>query len=320
MDNFEERIAPNTDINELSRIICESFNLGNYVSKELINIGYEDYNFILATENGKYCVKIMSKMRSQEEIINYVSRIDAVSKSEVSSPKPLRVNDKVLHTINLGAEKYDIVVFEYINGKNYYQLETTPSIEELKKLADEVAKIHSIRLKPNFIYDSWAIINFEKEYNDKFQYLEETEKTEVESLLDSYRLIDFSKLPVAFVHGDVISTNLMKDQNDKLWIIDYAVSNYLPRITDLVIVACNLCLDKNSKENTVKNIQTFLQEYEIHNPLTKYENEVFDILYKVANAMHILQTQFLSKNEGQSDENDYWYTEGKIGLSYGNIL
>ena len=33
---------------------------------------------------------------------------------------------------------------------------------------------------------------------------------------------------------------VMKDNNGKLWIIDFAVSNYMPRIVDLAVSSCNL--------------------------------------------------------------------------------
>ena len=45
----------------------------------------------------------------------------------------------------------------------------------------------------------------------------------------------------------------MKDNNGKLWIIDFAVSNYLPRIVDLAVSSCNLCLNPDSiKKQEVK--------------------------------------------------------------------
>ena len=83
---------------------------------------------------------------------------------------------------------------------------------------------------------------------EKAQYLSEEDRSRLNKLLDEFKKIDMNKLPKAFVHGDIISTNVMKDNNDKLWIIDFAVSNHLPRVIDLAVSACNLCLDANSKE------------------------------------------------------------------------
>ena len=43
---------------------------------------------------------------------------------------------------------------------------------------------------------------------------------------------------------------------------------------------------------------------------------MFEIFYKLANAMHILQTQYIIKTDGNSKENQYWLNEGIKGYSY----
>lgn len=78
-----------------------------------------------------------------------------------------------------------------------------------------------------------------------------------------------------------------------------------------------MCLDKNSKEKTYDNISLLISEYNRYNELTEYELEVFGTLYRVANAMHILQTQYIIKTDGDTEENQYWLNEGIIGYSFG---
>ena len=78
-----------------------------------------------------------------------------------------------------------------------------------------------------------------------------------------------------------------------------------------------MCLDRNSKENTYKNISLLLSEYNKYNKLIDYELETFGIFYRLANAMHILQTQYIAKIEGDSEENRYWLNEGIVGYSFG---
>lgn len=180
--------------------------------------------------------------------------------------------------------------------------------------------INNLDIKPNFIYDSWAIINFEKEYNRKREYVSPKYKEQFDTLLEELRKIDFNCLPKAFVHGDIISTNVMIDKDSKIWIIDFAVSNYLPRIIDLAVISCNICLDKNSKERTYENIFLLLNEYNKYNKLSEYELKTFGTFYKIANAMHILQTQYIIKTDGDSEENQYWLNEGIVGMSYSDSI
>ena len=316
LQDFNKRIELNTDLKNISVQICNNYDLGDFVSNELIEIGYEDYNYYLTTSKGKYCVKIFSKIRSTEDINNYLARIRIVANSNVSSPKPIFINGDIYLSLDYENNHYDICVFEYINGKNFYELKENPGKDVIKELAQQTSLINNLDIKPEFIYDTWAIINFEKEYSKKREYLSDKYKEEFDKLLLELKNIDFDRLPYGFVHGDIISTNVMLDNNSKVWILDFAVSNYLPRIIDLAVTSCNMCLDKNSKDKTYENIALLLSEYNKYNKLTDYELEVFGTFYKLANAMHILQPTYIIKTDGDSEENHYWLNEGVVGYSY----
>lgn len=316
LQDFNKRIGLNTDLKNISLEICKRYDLGDFISNELIEIGYEDYNYYLTTSRGKYCVKIFSNARTNEDVNNYLERIRAVANSNINAPKPLLINGDINLSLEYQKNNYEICVFEYIDGKNFFQLQENPSIDTIKELAKQTAMINNLDIKPNFIYDSWAIINFEEEYNKKREYVSPEYKEQFDRLLEELRKIDFDRLPKAFVHGDIISTNVMVDKDSKIWIIDFAVSNYLPRIIDLAVISCNMCLDNDSKERTYENISLLLSEYNKYNKLSEYELETFGTFYKVANAMHILQTQYIIKTDGDSEENQYWLNEGIIGMSY----
>lgn len=316
LQDFNKRIGLNTDLKNISLEICKRYDLGDFISNELIEIGYEDYNYYLTTSRGKYCVKIFSKSRTNEDVNNYLERIRAVANSNIKAPKPLLINGDINLSLEYQQNNYEICVFEYIDGKNFFQLQENPSIDTIKELAKQTAMINNLDIEPNFIYDSWAIINFEEEYSEKREYVSPEYKEQFDRLLEELRKIDFERLPKAFVHGDIISTNVMVDKDSKIWIIDFAVSNYLPRIIDLAVISCNMCLDKDSKERTYENISLLLSEYNKYNKLSEYELEIFGTFYKIANAMHILQTQYIIKTDGDSEENQYWLNEGIIGMSY----
>ena len=320
LQDFNKRIGLNTDLKNISLEICKRYDLGDFISNELIEIGYEDYNYYLTTSRDKYCVKIFSKTRTSEDVNNYLERIRAVANSHINSPKPLLINGDINLSLEYQQNNYEICVFEFIDGKNFFQLQESPSIDTIKELAKQTAMINNLDIKPNFIYDSWAIINFEEEYNRKREYVSPKYKEQFDTLLEELSKIDFNCLPKAFVHGDIISTNVMIDKDSKTWIIDFAVSNYLPRIIDLAVISCNICLDKNSKERTYENIFLLLNEYNKYNKLSEYELKTFGTFYKIANAMHILQTQYIIKTDGDSEENQYWLNEGIVGMSYSDSI
>lgn len=316
LQDFNKRIGLNTDLKNISEQICSQYNLGGFISNELITIGYEDYNYYLTTTKGKYCVKIFNNIRTRQDIVNYLERIRVVANSQINAPKPLKINNDIVLELDYKKNHYDICVFEYIDGKNYFELNQKASKEIIKELAKQTAMINQLDIKPDFIYDSWAIINFEEEYKNKREYLSDKYKEEFDQLLTKFKCIDLDKLPKGFVHGDIISTNVMLDSTNKVWIIDFAVSNYLPRIIDLAVIYCNMCLDNSSKENTYENIALLVSEYNKYTPLSEYELSAFRTFYKLANAMHILQTQYIIKTDGDSAENEYWLNEGIVGYSF----
>ncbi len=290
--------------------------MGDFVLNKLITVGYEDYNYYLATSESVYCVKIFNHARTREDIDNYLKRLRAIAESKVNAPAILSVGGDICFSLDYENNHYDICVFECINGKSFFELGRKPNSDEIREIARQTALINNLQIKPNFIYDEWAVSNFKQEYERKREYLSDEYKAKFDKLSVELNGIDFDKLPKAFVHGDIINTNVMKDDESKIWILDFSVSNYLPRITDLAVISCNLCLDEKSKQRTYANIKLLLDEYGKYNQLTDYEFAVFNVFYKLANAMHILQTGYLIKAGEESEENKYWLREGIIGYSY----
>ena len=312
MDDFGKRIGLNTDLSNISRIICERYGLGEFISNKVITVGYEDYNYCLETSNGKYCVKIFSKSRTKDEINNYLDRIRAVSKSNVSAPKLFLTGDDVFLSFDYNDNHYDLVVFEYINGKDFFEIGNVSS-DVIKEIARQTAMIHEIDIKPKPIPDSWSITNFKEQYENKKEYLPTEYRESFNKLLEELKNVDFERLPYAFIHGDIRSANAMLDNNGKVWIVDFAVSNYLPRIIDLAVTSCDMCLDRSSEDKTCENIALLLKEYNKYHPLTDYEKEVFKLFYRLVNAMYILQTQYYIKVDGDSEENQDLLSRGTFG-------
>ncbi len=317
LKDFNKRVGLNTSLDDISSVICDLYNLGSFVSSELITIGYEDFNYYLTTSKNKYFVKILNKIRDAEDKKCFLDRIRIVAKSDISAPKPLVINDDIYLSLDYKNNHYDLCVFEYIDGKSLYELNERPADSKtIKELVKQMAMIHNLDYKLSPSYDAWTITNFKKEYEDKKDYLPEELQEQFKSLLADFNNIDFEKLPKALIHGDIVTSNVIKDKNSKIWIIDFSTFNYLPRIVDLTVTASDVCLDVNSKDNTHKNISLMLNEYNKCNPLTEYEIGIFPLFFKLASAMQILQTSFIAKTQGVSDENQLWFDMGMVAYSY----
>lgn len=313
---FKDRINLNTELSTISKQICNKYDLGEYISETIITVGYEDFNYILETSTGKYYVKIFHKDRTDKDCKKYIERIELASSTNINTPKLYKINNESECIIEVDDVKYRLCLFEYINGKSFFDLKMAPNESEIKEIIRQMANIHKQQLNSEFIYDKWAIVNFIKEFEDKKQYLNEKNYKRLRELLIKFKNVDMKKLPHTFTHGDIISTNVMKDNDGKLWIIDFAVSNYLPRIVDLAVSSCNLCFNPESIKETTSKIKMLIKEYEKYNKLTNYEKEVFPIFFDIANAMGILQISYLANQSETSEEDKFWYNESERGLEF----
>lgn len=315
-EEFYDRINLNTNLDHISKEICKKYNLDDYISDELILVGYEDFNYILNTTKGKYCVKIFNKERTNKDVNNYIDRIELASTLNINTPKVYRVKNNCLQIIDINNNQYRLCVFEYVNGKSFYDLNEIPTEKEIKEIIKQMVYIHNAKLDSEYIYDKWTITNFIKEYKDKKNYSDKKYIDVFNKLTNQLEKVNFNKLVYSFVHGDIISSNVMKDKNNKLWIIDFAVSNYLPRIVDLAVTSCNLCLNPTSKAKTIESTKMILEEYQKYIKLNEYELETFPLFYDLANAMGILQISYLNSIGETSNEDKFWLEESENGLSF----
>jgi len=316
LEEFYDRINLKSELSDLSKVICEKYNLGQYISEKLILVGYEDFNFILTTSIGKFCVKIFNKDRTYEDVRKYIDRIELANSLNINTPKVYNCDNSTLCEIVLNDTKFRLCVFQYIDGKSFYDLNEIPTQVEIKNIIEQMAHIHNAKLESDFIYDKWTITNFVKEYAEKGKYLDNKYNKIFESLVHKIASVKFEELPTSFVHGDIISSNVMKDSRHKLWIIDFAVSNYLPRIVDLAVTSCNLCLNPESIDKTIESTKMILAEYQKYNKLADYELACFPLFYDLANAMGILQISYLNSLGETSEEDAFWLSESEKGLSF----
>lgn len=307
ISNFQKRIGYTKDLTPLLHQISKDFEIGNYLSHKIVLIGYEDFNLILKTNKGKFFVKIFSAFRSRKECQRYINILEHVLKAEISHPQLYNSSQGFLYEIILDNVTLRLCVMEYIDGKTFYELETEPSIDEMRFIIKQAALINRIKLKPYFVYDNWAIVNFLDQYNQKAQYLDIDDKKLIYPLVESFKSLSINNLPHCFAHGDITKTNTMKDKNGRIYILDFAVANYYPRIQELAVLLCDLLSKKNYKR--------ILDEYQKYITLTSEEIKKLPLYVKLAHAMHVLCGTYEKKvNGNNSEENEYFIKIGRGGL------
>ncbi len=312
---YRKRIGFSGDLKKLSKIICRDFNIGAFKACKISALGYEDFNFSLATVKGKYFVKIFSNTRAAGDCKRNVDVITKSIDAGVSVPKLYQSEQGFLHTLTMGKTTLRLCVMDSIDGEDLYTSRAPISHKDIGSLARQASLINSIDTKPSVIYDSWAINNFPKEYEKKKQYLDREDLALIAPLIIAFKNLKIESLPHCFVHGDFIRTNIIKDRTDKLWVVDFSVSNYYPRIQELAVLACDVLFNKEDIHASEHNLKIALAEYQKIIPLTPRELASLPTYIKLAHAMHLLCANYERKvNKNNSEENKYFYALGKSGL------
>lgn len=319
--NWQSRIDYKGNLKKLLIQVCEDYKIGKYLSHKIVAVGYEDFNLIFNTTQGKFFLKIFANFRDQKECQRYLEIMLAAIKAGVAFPKLCECTKGFMDEIVVDGSTIRFCLMEFIDGESFYQGKLKPTKSEIIFLVNQAALINSIKIKPSLLYDSWAIPNFLNEFKKVRKYLSVRDLELIFPLAKRVKEIPMNKLPHCFVHGDIIDTNLMKNKKGKLFVIDFAVANYYPRIIELAVLLCDLFFDKNNPESFLSNFNLALNTYQRHLPLTPEEVKILPLFIKLAHAMHIIaptRQKYIEKF--LTSENDYWLNLGRTGLRFANKL
>lgn len=316
INTFRKRIEYKSDLDVLFKDVSDTYKLGKYASFTPILQGYEDFNVILNTENGKYFVKVFAKFRGKEEVKQYIQMMLMALEKGINHPKLLKSSDGYLYSKTFEGDNVSLAVMDYIVGDDFFRLHEKPNEDEMIFLTQQAAKINTIDFNPKFVYDSWAIPNFLKEYEKVKEKLDDNNHKIIKPLVELFPKLEIENLPHCFVHGDIISTNVMRSKEGGLYIIDFAVANWYPRIQELAVLLCDLLFIPD-KDIFQKNYDLALTEYQKIIKLEDIELKTLPTYIKLAHAMHIVpSTREKLLNNNTLPENEFWLKSGQDGLKF----
>ncbi len=308
------RINPNVNIDEYINSACTYFRVGKLNSFFVISTGYEDCNLVVNTESGKYVIKIFAHDRESSEINRYVETIEYVIKGGIKHPRLLESNDGRFvfgeHSVSNAAS----VMMEFFEGKNFKELGTVPSEKEFSEIIRQSWLIHNLNYHPEFLFDSWAIPNIDKLYEEVKNNINGHDLEMVQWAIAELNKINTASLKYCFVHGDLIKTNILTG-NDQICIVDFSVANWYPRIQELSILAANLLFDVNNATTLKERLSRVMNEYSKYDLLTKEELISLYPYSVAAITMEFLgayREKFIKGND--DDETNYWLELGRNSL------
>lgn len=307
MEKIFERIGKEINLENLSKEICRVYKLGDYKEYKLILVGIDDLSYFLDTTNGKYIVKIINHEKTNEEINEFIQKNSVITRNNVRAPKLISYDENYLFTYDMDGLHINLVVMEYIDGSDLYSINKQITKQDIEKLIDILIPLHKIEDKiENKEYDEYCFMKIKEDYQKTKNVLPRYIREQVGKIIKDFEKIELEKLPKCFIHGDLISSNIMKDKNKNLWLIDFYQSGIGLRILDIVKVL-NSVIDNYKYENDTEELeQYFLKEYNKKMPLTTYELEVLPILRKIDVCVGMMMETFDAIEGRDNDENQYW--------------
>lgn len=300
------------DLASLVERTCSAFGIGTVSGFSVIEVGYEDCNVKIEAGGQGYVAKIFSKERSEKDIGRYTTIMGKVLAAGVNHPAIKKTRaDSIIHRDG----PLSMVLMDFIPGKTFFETGQVPNSSERQSLLEQAAKINSIDYKPDYLFDSWAIPNITNIFEKVRQFIQPADLGLVETTVARYSEIPIKQLPHCFVHGDLTKANVLKGNDGKIYVLDFSVSNWYPRIQELAVVAANLMHDSKSTGSLRKNVEMAASDYCKFGTLTAEEKKH---LYPFALAG--LAMEFLGANQekyikgNNNAETDFWLNLGRTGL------
>ena len=295
--------------------LCDAYKVGNPIKFSVIGIGYEDCNVVIETSGGKYVAKIFSKERNQEAITRYSTIMEKAVEAGVNHPPLLKTKTGEVVFLDNQAGGISMVLMEFVSGSTFLELNRVPSKEERQAVIGQAVKVNQIDYQPPYLFDSWAIPNIKAMFERVKEYIESNDIKLIEQAISLYSEIPIEELPHCFVHGDFTKANVLKSDDGKIYILDFSVSNWYPRIQELAVVAANLLHDESTSIPLRDRTELVLAEYETLNPLTPEEKQHLYAYALAGVAMEFMgahQEKFIKGNA--TEETEYWLNLGRNGL------
>lgn len=310
-----DRLNYNGGLDPVVKRLSSAYQIGEPTDFYVIEMGYEDCNVIVNTPDGKYVAKIFSKVRTPEDIIRYATIMEKAVEAGVNHPPLIKTTDGNVVYTDTQADGISMVLMQFIKGQSFLELNRAPNQAEFQQVLEQAAKINRIDFRPPYLFDSWAIPNIQVMFDKVKEFIKPEDISLVEQAMAKYTEIPVDDLPHGFVHGDFTKANVLKGDDEKIYILDFSVTNWYPRIQELAVITANLLHDVNNPMTLKEKCEMVADEYSKLNPLTPDERAHLYAYTLAGVAMEFMgaqQEKYINGND--SEETDYWLELGREGL------
>lgn len=284
MKNIFKRIGKKISIKKLSILVCKLYNLDEYTGYKIIKVGCDDFSYSLKTKTNKYVVKILNQRKCQKDIERFEEIYQIYMRNKIKCPYLLKnINGDYMSNIQFENININLCLLEYIDGKDLYSINKKINKHDINKIVELLVSIHTIKEGYEIEYDKYSFMKLEEVFEEYKSNLPKIILKDIHKFLEIYSKVDFSKLPVCFIHADLGSGNIIKNKDNELFMIDFIQSGTGIRLLDIVIIINRCIFNYKYIKHSKKMEKYFLQRYQEYIKLTDYELKILPVLEK-ANA------------------------------------
>lgn len=310
-----DRLNYTGNLDPVVKRLSAVYQIGEPTGFSVIEVGYEDCNIVIKTPKDKYVAKIFSKVRTPQDITRYSTIMEKAVKAGVNHPPLIKTDDGNVVYTDTQANGVSMVLMQFVQGKSFLELDRVPDEDELQKVLEQAARINRIDFHPPYIFDSWAIPNIQTMFNKVREFIKPEDISLVEQAMVKYREIPVDDLPHSFVHGDFTKANVLKGDDGEVYILDFSVTNWYPRIQELAVICANLLHDTNNSMSLREKCEMVADQYNKLNQLTPDERQhlyAYTLAGVTMEFMGAHQEKYINGND--TEETDYWLNLGREGL------
>ncbi|WKZ25781.1 MAG: phosphotransferase [bacterium] len=288
--------------------------IGNYSP---INEGYEDANIILNTSTGKYVLKIFLAERELGNINSYVKILTECKKVGVPTTEILLDFNNGLGVFeNEGIKTYYIIT-KFFEGNNFQN--TTPTIEDIRKVTECVAKLNTLNFEVGEGYDSWGIKAFPEEYKNKKEKLTPEQDSLIKDIYEEYLKLDMTSFSKSVIHGDMQRKHVIKNSNNEYCILDFGCMAYDYKVIELATYLAWFCIQKDTWKDKDLIYKEVLDIYNSIHHLSEQEILSLPLLIKVSCSAYYVTTSVMINEGDTSEETLDWHNRSKKLLELSKI-
>ena len=306
------RLAYIGDLEPLIGRITAAYGVGAPVSHSIIEVGYEDCNVIIETGQGRFLAKMFAKTREAKDIVRYTDIMQEVIAAGIRHPEFMTTaSGQVSHT----ESGISLVLMRFIEGKTFYEMDRAPDDEERLAILEQAARINAMDYAPPCLFDDLAIPNISSMFGRVRQFIDPDDLALVEQAVVQYDAVPASRLPHAFVHNDLIKTNILKANDGGIYVLDFALASRYPRIQELAVIIASLLYDKEDAFTLQDRCSQVAEEYGRFAELTEDERRYLPACALAGVAMEFMgacKMKFI--NGSNTAETEYWFASGRNGL------